>query len=260
MTAYRAWLWRGFYERLGRYTQRKGADFFAMNFGYHDGRVLVSEHEVERFPLQLYARVVDGVPIEGKDVVDVSCGRGGGLAWITQQRVPRSTRGLDLTPVNIQLCTAQWSRLPMSFSVGSATEVPLASQTADAVLSVEASHCYPDLSAFLRESARVLRKDGVLCWTDFEKVTRSEARRALSTQYFGQLDEVDITEHVMNAMNLDRERRRALIRNHTSRAWWGMLDHFAGSSTEADTFTRFRDGRSRYFLCRLRQPKQGVHE
>ncbi len=252
-------LWTGFYELLGRYTRRRGADFAVMNFGYDDGRALVDAAEVERYPLQLYARAVEGVAVEGRRVADVSCGRGGGLSWVHAHRRPSVAQGLDQAPVNVALSSERFARPGLSFQAGSATAMPLPDRSVDVLLSVEASHCYGELGSFLAEAARVLADDGVLVWADFEKVGVSEARRALAARHFEARDEVDIGAHVLRALEADRARRQALVRDYTAPLFWRALDHFAGGSAEADTYRRFAERRSLYFLRHLRRPRRGAH-
>jgi len=254
MNVAKPFLWRGFYELLGRWTRHRGAGFSTMNFGYDDGRALVDPAEIERFSLQLYARLVDGLDLAGKRVVDASCGRGGGLAWIHANRGPASCVGVDLAPVNVSLSGHTFRTPGLTFMQGSATRLPLPDASADLVLSVEASHCYGDVDAFLAEAARVVSDDGVVCWTDFEKAGISSERRAAVRARFGEADEVDIGERVLRALDADRERRRGLVRAHTARVFWPALDHFAGASAAADTYRRFAEKRSVYFLRRLRRP------
>ena len=68
--------WAPWYSFLAWYVRRAGVDFRCMNWGYEDGRIRVEDPE--RYPLQLYEAVVEGIPLAGRTLVDVSCGRGGG--------------------------------------------------------------------------------------------------------------------------------------------------------------------------------------
>jgi ubiquinone/menaquinone biosynthesis C-methylase UbiE len=194
---------------------------------------------------------VEGLTLANKAVSDVSCGRGGGLAYLAREFQPASAHGFDFTPVNVALCKSAFpafsSAPDLRFAVGSALDIPLEDGSVDVLLSVEASHCYASTERFLAEARRVLRDDGVLVWTDFER-----ADAALPKHRFAHVDEVDITDHVLRAMRADRERRRALIRAHSAQMFWNMLDHFAGSAEHVDTVRRFAERRSRYFLRRMR--------
>ena len=49
---------------------------------------------------------------------------------------------------------------------GDADNLPFADQSFDAVINIEASHCYPRLSHFLADVARVLRPGGHFLYVD----------------------------------------------------------------------------------------------
>ena len=81
-----------------------------MNYGYADldGTVamprLDARDEQERYCIQLYHYAVAGVELDDKDVVEVSCGRGGGAAYIKRYLKPRSVTGIDLSARQIEFC------------------------------------------------------------------------------------------------------------------------------------------------------------
>ena len=226
-----------------------------MNFGYDDGRALVDGTHPERLSLQLYVRAVEGIELSGRDVVDASCGRGGGLAHLVAHGAPASAVGVDLSPVNVALCQQRAVDARLRFVVGSATALPFDDRSVDVLLSIEASHCYVDVDQFLDEAARVLRPGGVVAWADFEGVELQAARRAACDARFDDVDDVDIADHVLRAMEADRARRQDMIRTSSPRVLWRMLDHFAGASEDVDTVRRFREGRARYFVRTLRRPR-----
>ena len=174
-----------------------------MNWGYHNGeeenkiqhedslvlsqaqinQVLpeASLWEIEKFSLQLYRKNISAVPggLAGKDIADVSCGKGGGIRMLSElgavgdKAEPRTTVGMDFSPVNISECkenyTSEGKRRPagLSFQQGSATHMPFADGSKDVIVSVEASHCYPSKLQFLKEAHRSLKPDGRLCIIDF---------------------------------------------------------------------------------------------
>jgi SAM-dependent methyltransferase len=244
--------WRGWYGFLEWYTRRRGARFTMMNWGYADGRDRVAAGEPERFPLQLYHAVLEGVPLAGRTVADVSCGRGGGLAWVERTLQPARAIGIDFTPGQVALCRATWTGRPrLEFRVGDAESLPLPDASADVLLSVEASHCYADIRRFLDEARRVLRPGGVLCWADFTPAEHNPRLGTWSRERFAQVEERDITTHVLAASEADRRRRRALIDGHAARVLRPILLNFAAADERCDTVQRFRSGRSVYFMRRL---------
>lgn len=247
--------WRAWYSLLAWYAASKRVEFACMNWGYDDGRVLVPEHfGPERLPLQLYAAVSEGLELSGKTVLDASCGRGGGLAYLREALALERGIGVDFTPAHVALCRRTvGARDPrLEFLDGDAERMPVPSASVDAVLSVEASHCYADIERFLREADRVLRPGGVLAWTDFAPTARAQALEQLARGRFEVARSEDITAHVLTAMRGDRDRRQALVSNG-ARLLRPVLIHFAAADEKSETVTRFLDGSYKYFLLQLRK-------
>ena len=105
--------------------------------------------------------------LRGKEVLEVSCGHGGGASWITRTMQPAKYTGLDLNPAGIRFCQQRHKVDGLSFVQGDAQKLPFPDNSLDAVINVEASHCYPDFPGFLVEVARVLRPGGHFLYTDF---------------------------------------------------------------------------------------------
>lgn len=99
-----------------------------------------------------------GVPVKGRDVLEVGCGSGYG-AQLLASLGPRAYLGLDFMPEQVALAR---KRLPAaSFIVQDAADmqdVPSASQ--DTVVVFGVLHHIPEWKAVLDEIARVLRPGG----------------------------------------------------------------------------------------------------
>lgn len=77
-TFFRIWYW--YVNKVDR-----NARILFMNFGYHDKNrhiVMEAQNECDRYSIQLYHHLVDAVNMQGKDIVEIGCGRGGGLSYI----------------------------------------------------------------------------------------------------------------------------------------------------------------------------------
>ena len=68
---------------------------------------------------------------------------------------------------------------------GSATDLPLADGSIDAVLVVDALHHFPDHGRCLAEAARVLAPGGVLVVREFDRATRRGRLAAVAERLFG---------------------------------------------------------------------------
>ena len=210
----------------------------------------------ERFQLQMYREHLKAFLASGGDpahirLLEVSCGRGGGLAHLVETWPGEiEAVGLDLSAHAIAACRARFGdRDDLSFVEGSAIDLPFADASFDIVVNVEASNDYGDFPRFFAEVARVLRPGGALLYCDSRKpedvirVPEAMAAAGLSGRF------VDITENVLRACRLDSERRRTLI---DGRAPWfyrvllrdEMLSYAAVEGSAK--FQAFVEGRRHY--------------
>jgi ubiquinone/menaquinone biosynthesis C-methylase UbiE len=161
-------LWKRWYPYL---TRRLDADdVLFLNLGYEEdppmGLPLVESDEPNRFHIQLYHRTATQADLTGARVLEVSCGHGGGASYLVRTLGPASYTGLDLNPAGVAFCRERHNLPGLDFVQGDAVNLPFADQSFDAVINIEASHCYPGFPRFLAEVARVLRPGGHFLYTD----------------------------------------------------------------------------------------------
>ncbi|MGH7784596.1 MAG: class I SAM-dependent methyltransferase, partial [Candidatus Binatia bacterium] len=209
----RAFVFRRLFEYLAR-RYRHVTNWTQMNYGYAEGPghghtiALKPNEEQERYCHQLYLRTVNGVDLSGKDIVEVSCGRGGGAAFIYRHCQPRTLSGIDVAAAAIELCKRVHRAPGLSFLQGAAEKLPLLNETADAVINVEASLCYSDRDRFYSEVHRVLRPEGYFCYADLQWPEAIDGLVAtLQGVGFDLLQLDDITANVSRALQLDSDRR-----------------------------------------------------
>ena len=131
------------------------------------GLPLDESDEPNRFCIQLYHQTATQVDLSGKDVLEVSCGHGGGASYLVRTCTLAPTRGWTSTQPASPFCQ-KWHDLPgLDLVQGDAQNLPFPDQSFDAVINVEASHIYPDFERFLGEVARVLRPGGHFLYADF---------------------------------------------------------------------------------------------
>jgi ubiquinone/menaquinone biosynthesis C-methylase UbiE len=155
---------------------------------------LTESDEPHRYGIQLYHRVATQVDLTGKRVLEVSCGHGGGASYLMRTLGPSSYTGLDLNPVGLDFCRKKHQLPGLDFVEGNAERLPFPDQSFDAVINVEASHCYPQFPQFLDEVARVLRPGGHFLYADVR-------RKAEIARWEGQLREAPMrlmSETVIN--------------------------------------------------------------
>jgi fatty-acid O-methyltransferase len=168
------------------------------NWGYEEdppmALPLAESDEPNRYFIQLYHRVATQVDLTGKRVLEVSCGHGGGASYLMRTLGPASYTGLDLNPVGLDFCRKKHQLPGLDFVEGNAEELPFADQSFDAVINIEASHCYPEFPRFLTEVARVLRPGGHFLYAD----TRQRRRIAAWEQELGDAPMRLVSERVIN--------------------------------------------------------------
>lgn len=222
---------RFWYEALSQIDQR--GLMRLMNYGYAEPAAprlpLDPADEADRYGLQLYDHVASGAVLWGKDVLEVGCGRGGGASFVFQQHRPRSLTGLDFSTAAIRFCQRRYPAPGLRFVPGDAEALPFPDQSFDAVINVESSHCYPSFERFLAEVRRVLRPGGRLLYADFRPREQLAAwREQIEGGGFVITNEREITPNVVQALDADDERKRALIARHAPPLIRARFARFAG--------------------------------
>jgi ubiquinone/menaquinone biosynthesis C-methylase UbiE len=147
------------------------------NWGYHDPAIAERTqafvvHDGDRsdgLSEQLYCYVAMPPCIPESPnfaMLEVGCGMGEGLAFLSRQNPLGRFIGIDVSSRAIALARKRHAPTGVRFEMGSAHHMPVESGSQDAIISVESTHNYPSLVAFLAESARVLRIGGHLSIVD----------------------------------------------------------------------------------------------
>jgi SAM-dependent methyltransferase len=251
--------WRVWYPLLTGLARDAPVSF--LNFGY-DGSAaagalaLSPSDEPDRPCAQLYHRVAVGVDLAGRRALEVSCGHGGGASYVARYFGPAAVHGVDGNPRAIALCRRRHRGVPgLSFSRGDALALPSPAETYDAVLSVEASHCYRDLPQFLAEVHRVLRPGGRLLFADFRSAGPPLATlaRELAAGGLTVEREEDVSAGLVRGMRLNTPRYLDLARRLALPSLWPVLARFAG--VEGSPIYRvLASGRFVYVRYVLRKP------
>lgn len=250
-------LWRLWHLLIivwGSYTSLK-----FMNYGYADldgtGLDLKPEDESERYGAQLYHVAASHTELAGKDVLEVSSGRGGGASYIARYLKPRRYVGVDLSEANIRYCNRYYRNVPgLHFVRGDAEHLPFDDNSFDALVNVEASRAYGRLERFFSEVRRVVKPGGSFLLTDMrwrEQVT--PLRKLLTALGFTFERERDILPQVVRALTIDHERRIEFAKRKVPKTFFYAFAEFAGTQG-SERYESFRSGRMQYFSWHLRVP------
>jgi SAM-dependent methyltransferase len=224
-------LWQFWYPFLTR--RLRDEDVLFLNYAYEEdppmGLPLSPADEPNRGSIQLYHHVASQVPLRGKSVLEVSCGHGGGAAYVMRALQPQRYTALDLNRAGIQFCQQRHKLSGLVFEQGDAENLPYESNTFDVVINVEASHCYPNFPKFLAEVSRVLRPWGHFLYADFRFADRViEWTLAIADAPLDIARTREITKDVRRGLDLNSDRSLALVKRHLPGFLRGLGRDFAG--------------------------------
>lgn len=248
---------RSWYQYLS--SLDRDAEITFLNYGYAplnaDAREieLRPEDQPNRYCIQLYQRVAGDADLRGKDLLEVGCGRGGGASFIARYREPCSMTGVDFSSKAIEFCRGHYRSEGLSFLRADAENLPLPANSFDVVINVESSHCYNSMERFLREVVRVLRPGGRFLFTDFrEREDVPVLREQLTRAGLRVLEEEQINRNVLKALELDNERKLALIQSKAPRFMRERVQQFAGLKG-SPVYRRFLTGEWEYLRFALQK-------
>ncbi len=228
-------------------TIDKNAEIIFMNYGYSSKSIKIEldkEDVPNRYSIQLYHHTATGVDVKGKDILEVGCGRGGGLSYVNRYLSPKNVTGVDLNKKAIQFCNKHYKGTNNIFVQADAQKLPFADNSFDVVLNVESSHRYPDVDVFLNEVYRVLKPDGVLLLTDFRQKKDIELLdRQIKISLFEFLKKENITNEVVEALTFATPDRKVLIEKMVPSFLQDLAHNFAATEGST-TYKRFVN---RYF-------------
>lgn len=210
------------------FSKMRGESWFVfMNHGYAPSESetnsfpkLQAEDEKWRHQVFLYFYLMNSarslsrsITPRACDLLDVGCGRGGGLSAAKRYYGLRKAVGVDLNFQQIAFCTDQHQGIGLEFVQGSALAMPFEDGSFHLVSNVESSHSYGDVSAFLREVRRILKSGGLFLLADLrEKSFEAPIFEVeLLSSGLKPLFKEDITEKVRQACVSDVERFRTVF-------------------------------------------------
>ena len=224
-------IWKFWYPFLTRRLSADGVLF--LNYAFEENPPLAlaldPADEPNRACIQLYHHVATQADLRGKDVLEVSCGHGGGASWLARTLRPAGYTGLDLNAEGVAFCRGRHHVPGLTFVQGDAENLPFPDAMFDAVINVEASHCYPNFPRFLTEVARVLRPGGVFLYADFRfKESLAEWERDLAAAPLALRGSRVIDAEVLRGMNRNSERSTELLVRHLPKWMHSLGRDFAG--------------------------------
>jgi ubiquinone/menaquinone biosynthesis C-methylase UbiE len=234
----------------------KKSEVTFMNYGYSskDHEIFLEPHDAPNlYSAKLYNYLLSSIDLSDKNLLEVGCGRGGGLSYVNRYLKPQSATGVDLNDKAIEFCQKNYSNQNINFVVGNAETLLFDSNMFDVVINVESSHRYTRFDKFLAESFRILKPNGYLLITDFRFAHQVDLmHNQILDSEFSMLSREVITPNVVEALTRSSDSTQQLIKNMAPRFLHGIAGKFAGLEGSS-TFRKFATGEYEYMLYVLQK-------
>jgi ubiquinone/menaquinone biosynthesis C-methylase UbiE len=249
-------LWRKWYQVMAKKYQLPDWNF--MNYGYAelDGSELdLHDHqEKERYFIQLYHYVAAAVDLDGKKVLEIGSGRGGGASYVARVLYPEEMVGLDYSANAVDFSNKNNAGDNLSFVEGDAENLPFENESYDVVLNVESSHCYGDMQQFVHEVYRILKPGGYFSWADLRGAEEGlELPGIFKNAGFETKQEGTITPQVLHALDLIHDRKMDMIEENVPVFIQSAFKDFAGVK-DSKIYNALKDGSAVYLRYVLQKP------
>lgn len=237
------------YETLAK--RIPAAEWQFMNYGYvpnaqESPLQLPDDPKTQRYPLQMYHYLALKTDLQGKDVLEVGSGRGGGAKHIAATLGPKSYVGLDLAQSAVDLANRLHKSDNLKFIQGSAEAIPLPDSSVDVVLNVESCHAYGSVEKFISEVRRVLKPGGTLALVDFRDTDKMGILRdQLKNSGLTIVEEENICNNVIEAIEAEDDVKKARIRELFPARWQKLFGEFAGV-VGSRFYNKLKDGTKVY--------------
>jgi ubiquinone/menaquinone biosynthesis C-methylase UbiE len=210
-------------------------DWHFMNYGYtptgnEPPLELPDDPKIQKYSLQMYHYLAAKADLQGKAVLEIGSGRGGGAKHVATFFKPTSYIGLDIASNAVDLANKIHHVPGLKFIQGSAESIPLPDNSIDVILNVESSHGYGRVDIFLKEVKRVLKPGGKLLLVDFRNSTKNMELFLGQLKDSGllQLSQEDITPKVIESIEAEDESKKERIKKLIPARWQKLFNEFAG--------------------------------
>jgi SAM-dependent methyltransferase len=234
----------------------KKAEVIFMNYGYADPDQKIDLHpeeEPHRYSIQLYRHMTESIDLRNKAVVEIGCGRGGGLSHMVKRWVPASAIGIDLCKQAVKFCNNYYQLKGLSFLQGDAQNLPLENESCDIVVNVESSHRYENFERFLSEVHRILRSGGLFLFADYRSKKKFRTlRKVIELNSFKVIKEDVINRQVVSALQNDWDKKCQVYKKFAPR-FLHTIGFNCAYKIQSRLIEKFRSNRKIYFNYTLQK-------
>ncbi|CDW89709.1 UNKNOWN [Stylonychia lemnae] len=219
-------IWKFFYNSFSWYLKNENY-FRSHNCGYailtQTGETLklVAKQDIKnQYQNQMYHYAALGIrnldDLQGKNVLDLATGRGGGLAFLAKYFYPKNAVGIDISSHQIQFAQSHQDEIDsLSYFQGDVECLNAVNFDKDIqydlITCIESLHCFSNLSAIFNGVQNLMQKNGNFVIVDiFEKKEVKNIEKIMKHFFMIEKREI-ITINVKHAMNLDKPRVEKMI-------------------------------------------------
>ena len=243
------WFWKKWYTVLA--NKADDPDLRFMNYGYFSEKLALTlndEDEKDRYSIQLYHHVASQIDLTGLQVLEVGSGRGGGSSYISRYLNVKEMIGVDISPTAVDLCNKIYNINNLTFKVGDSEKLPFDSNTFDAVINIESSHCYASMDNFLLEVKRVLKPGGSFLFCDLKrKEYLDEMLESINSNGFNIIEKQDIAPNIIEASIKMTDDRKKAIKNLQVEGWFKKILESFAATDGSKVHQSFKDGYMKYY-------------
>lgn len=251
---------REFYNNVSRQLDSTpfGEHAMFLNYGYASTEereyspIELPKRYLNRNSVKLILELIGTVDLNGHEVLDVGCGRGGTSYVINRYFRTKRFVGMDLASEAIRYCHKTHSYPGYSFQEGDAEQLPFDDSTFDVVTNIESSHNYPDVLAFYLGVHRVLRPGGWFLYTDNVPAAAWEAGTTYLQSLGMKLEhERNITANVLSSCDETASQHRQAFQAPNDA---NAVDTFL-AVPGSPIYDDMKKGKSEYRILHWRKPK-----
>ena len=203
-----------FYTNINKFFESTNVDF--MNHGYYPPHDFIKkENQDFKNQLSLYFSLFNNLKFKNKNILEVGCGRGGGIKALSQYFNFKEVYACDLNEKNIEYCKTN-NDTNIKFKVLDAQNLDYPDNYIDIIINVESSYNYENYPLFFNGVKRVLKPDGIFLYTD---IGRTIHHFPTFFYLFKNIIRTDITKNVANACKDDIENFKNLKVRQDVKEW-----------------------------------------
>ena len=166
-------------ENYNEYYDKHEDWFIFMNDGYcpldengypkdFDNIVLTEKYKIWKYQVYLYKVLLESIGVNilddsssNKVLLDVGCGRSGGISFFNDYYKFKKLIGIDLNKNHIDLSKKHIKDKHVKLIQSSAINIPLKDNSIDIITCVESSPYYQPFEKYVDEVYRILKDDGI---------------------------------------------------------------------------------------------------